>query len=114
MITELVTPGIESAPLSVELVAECLTYAENDLAALYGAVSQLFGLEQAQLTMDDWLSEFEGMEWPEESSIPNWRRPTLAAVSRLAERIGGHRRLCAAGADGGCSDDTAASRFAGV
>jgi hypothetical protein len=106
MTTELMNPGILNTPLSVELVGECLTYAENELTALYSAVSELFGFEQAQLAVEDWLTELEAMEWPADSPIPNWRRPTVAAVSRLAERIGGHRHLCAGGAHEGCGDAT--------
>jgi hypothetical protein len=101
MSTELMNLSAGRTQLSVELVEECLIYAENELTALYSAVIQLFGFEQAQLTMDDWLSELEAMEWPAESPIPNWRRTTLTAVSRLADRVGGHGRLYE-GRSGGC------------
>lgn len=104
MSTQLINPGIQSTQLSVDLVAECLIYAENELSALYSAVSQLFGLEQAELTMEDWLSELETMEWQLESPVPNWRRPTLTAVSRLAARMGGHKYLCELGTHPGCGD----------
>lgn len=110
MTTVLMNPGIQGAPLSVELVAEYLTYAENELTALYSAVSELFGFEQAQLAVEDWLTELEAMEWPAESPIPNWRRPTVAAVSRLTDRIGGHRHLCAGRMNGGCKDDVIVER----
>jgi hypothetical protein len=59
MTTEIINSYMENAPMSVELVAECLIYAENELTSLYSAVSQLFGHEQAQLTAEDWLSELE-------------------------------------------------------
>jgi len=75
-------------PLSVDLVQEVMLFAENELAALYNAVLSLFGPEQAQLAAEDWLYELGIMEWPQESAIPNWRQPTLAAVQRLAERTG--------------------------
>jgi hypothetical protein len=45
MTTEEMDPGVHSAQLSVDLVAECMLYAENELSALYCAVNQLFGLE---------------------------------------------------------------------
>ena len=106
MTTELMNAGIFNTPLPVELVGEYLTYAENELTALYSAVSQLFGLEQAQLAVEDWLTELEAMEWPGELPIPDWRRPTVTAVSRLADRIGGHERLCGGGVAGGCGDVT--------
>lgn len=64
-------------------------YAENELAALYSAVHQRFGFEQAQLVTQDWLSELQAMEWSPESLIPNWRQPTFAAMRRLRERIRG-------------------------
>lgn len=80
--------------LPVQIVAELIAYAENELAALYSAVNRLFGLEQAQLTADDWLRELEVMEWPSELPIPNWRQLTAVSVSRLADRIGGRRYLC--------------------
>jgi len=111
MSTEMINPGVEIAQLSVELVEECLIYAENELTVLYSAVIQLFGFEQAQLTMDDWLSELEAMEWPAESPIPNWRRPTLAAVSRLADRVGGHSRLCEGRPGRGCRGEAALAAY---
>ena len=76
-------------PLSVDLVCEIMNFAENELAALYSAVLDLFGPEEAQITTEDWLRELEVMEWPPEAVIPNWRQPTLTAVRRLAERTGG-------------------------
>lgn len=102
MSTDLINPTVQNAQLSIDLVAECLTYAENELTALYCAVSQLFGFEQAELTAEDWLGEMEAMDWPAESSIPDWRRPTLAAVSRLAERVGGRRHLWEGALREGC------------
>src|ERR1700733_8188241 len=105
MTTEVMDPGVHSAQLSVDLVAECMLYAENELSTLYCAVNQLFGLEQAQLAMEDWFSELETMEWPQEPPVPNWRRPTLAAVSLLAARIGGHKRLWEFRTIKGCGND---------
>jgi hypothetical protein len=110
MTTQATTPGTPSAPLSVDVVAECLLYAENELTALYSAVMQLFGFEQAQLTMEDWFSELETMDWPVESPVPNWRRPTLAAVSRLADRVGGRSRLCES-RPGGCRSEAALAAY---
>ena len=73
---------------SANLVHEVMIYAENELAALYSAVHQVFGAEQAQLATQDWLRELEVMEWPAGSAIPNWRQPTFVAVRRLKERTG--------------------------
>lgn len=80
---------MQTAPLSVDLIHEVMIYAENELAALYGATHQLFGFEQAQLAASDFLRELEVMDWPAESGFPNWRQPALAAVRRLAERTSG-------------------------
>jgi hypothetical protein len=77
------------AALPPDLIHEVMMYAENELAALYGATHQFFGFEQAQLAAGDFLHELEVMEWPAESALPNWRQPALAAVRRLAERTSG-------------------------
>ncbi len=76
------------APLSVDLICDVMLYSENELAALYNAVLNLFGPEQAQLTAEDWLRELQVMEWPADSLTPNWRQPTMAAVQQLADRLG--------------------------
>jgi hypothetical protein len=110
MTTQATTPGTQNAQLSVELVGEYLIYAENELNALYSAVMQLFGFEQAQLTMEDWFREMEALEWPPDLPVPNWRRPTLAAVSRLAERVGGRSRLCES-RPGGCRSEAALAAY---
>jgi hypothetical protein len=80
--------NVQDAPASVDLIHEVMIYAENELAALYGAVQQLFGLEQARLAAEDWLRELQLMEWPDECAFPNWKQPTHAALRLLAERTG--------------------------
>jgi hypothetical protein len=98
------SPGDRTTQLPAHLVAELFVYAENELAALYCAVTRLFGFEQAELTAEDWLRELEIMEWPPEVAIPNWRLLSAKAVSRLAERIGGRHYLCEAAESGSGRD----------
>jgi hypothetical protein len=71
----------------VELTAELLPDAEKELAAYAHAVLELFGSEQAQQSVEDWIRELELMELPVEGAIPDWRRLTIVAASRLAVRV---------------------------
>ena len=87
--------NVQHVPAAVHLIDEVLMYAENELAALYAAVHQMFGIEQARLVADDWLREVQVMEWPDECAFPNWRQPTQAALRLLAERTNGASALAA-------------------
>lgn len=71
----------------VALTAELLPNAEKELAAYARAVLELFGSEQAQQSVEDWLEELESIDLPAEGAIPDWRRLTMAAASRLAVRV---------------------------
>ena len=62
--------------------------AERELSALIGAVTGLFGKEQAQASTEDWLDELELMDSPPRSEARNWRAVTIAAAARLADRVG--------------------------
>jgi len=68
--------------------------AERELSAFIGAVSQLFGAEEAKLSAEDWLDELESMDSPPQSTNRDWRSVTIAASARLATRIpdGQHRK----------------------
>ena len=60
--------------------------AEQELAAFFNAVKQLFGREQAELSAKDWLDELariDGMS----SSTRDWRLITVKASARLATRV---------------------------
>jgi hypothetical protein len=60
--------------------------AEQELAAFFDAVKQLFGREQAELSADDWLrelTEIDGLP----SSTHDWRLITVKASTRLATRL---------------------------
>jgi hypothetical protein len=65
--------------------------AERELASFIGAVTELFGPEQARLSAEDWLVESEQMDSPPRSEARDWRSVTIAASARLASRIGAAR-----------------------
>ena len=60
--------------------------AEQELAAFFNAVKQLFGREQAELSAEDWLRELAEIDGPP-SSIRDWRLITVKASTRLATRV---------------------------
>lgn len=64
---------------------EIMTMAEQELAAFSGAVSELFGSEQAKLSAEDWLQELVAI-----NSLPasnrEWRLITIKASAKLASR----------------------------
>jgi hypothetical protein len=65
---------------------DLMTMAERELAAFFKTVTQLFGLEQAQVSAEDWLHELietDGLP----SSAREWRLITAKASSRLASRV---------------------------
>ena len=74
--------------------ADQMHIAERELSAFIGAVSQLFGPEEATLSAEDWLDESELMDSPPLSTSRNWRAVTIAASARLANRLAvpQHRR----------------------
>jgi hypothetical protein len=60
--------------------------AERELSAFFRAITQIFGLEQAQLSAEDWLREL--METGGLPGSPrNWRLITAKASTRLASRV---------------------------
>jgi hypothetical protein len=61
--------------------------AERELSAFIGAVTQLFGPEQAKLAAQDWLDEAELTDSPPRSTSRNWRAVTMGASGRLADRL---------------------------
>src|SRR5208337_3452530 len=70
-----------------EHAASLLPSAEKELAAYAAAVQELFGPQQARQSIDDWVEELELTNWPTEAGIPDWRRITIAAAIRLADRV---------------------------
>ena len=61
--------------------------AERELSAFISAVKELFGPDQAQLSAVDWLDELELMDSQPVSTNQHWRRVTIAASARLANRL---------------------------
>ncbi|MGB8916585.1 MAG: hypothetical protein WCC89_06975 [Candidatus Sulfotelmatobacter sp.] len=70
-----------------ELTAELLPSAEKELAAYALAVQEVFGCDESRQSIEDWMQEIEGMDWPSESAIPDWRLLSIAAAVRLARRV---------------------------
>jgi len=67
--------------------AELLSLAQRELAAILGAVTELFGAEQAALSAENWLHEVEaGHTVP--ASAREWRLITMRVVAQLADRCG--------------------------
>jgi hypothetical protein len=71
-----------SNPRSVGLMKS----AEQELAAFFNAVKQLFGREQAELSAEDWLHELAEVGGLP-SSTRDWRLITIKALTRLATRV---------------------------
>jgi hypothetical protein len=56
-----------------------INLAERELSAFIGAVTELFGPEQARLSTEDWLDESELMDSPPRAQSRDWRAVTVAA-----------------------------------
>jgi hypothetical protein len=67
--------------------AEQMHLAERELASFIGAVTELFGPEQARLSAGEWIDESELMDSPHRSTNRDWRAVTVAASARLANRL---------------------------
>jgi hypothetical protein len=50
-------------------------------------VNNLFGSAYVGESIEDWLEEFESIDWRAGEAIPDWRRVTIAAAARLARRV---------------------------
>ena len=95
MTTLKTNPNNDRLQWPVDLVAEFLLSAEKECAAFYFAVGALFGCDQARLAVEDWLREFEEMEWLPGPHHHIWRHLTRVAVSRLADRMNSASLACA-------------------
>jgi hypothetical protein len=71
----------------LEISDRLLPRAEGELGAFARAVNELFGSAHAGQSIEDWVEEFESMDWPAGSTIPDWRRVTIVAAARLASRV---------------------------
>jgi hypothetical protein len=66
--------------------AGVMAMAERELAAFWSAVTELFGPELAELSVEEWLEELVATnDLP--SSARDWRRVTLNICKRLAARV---------------------------
>jgi hypothetical protein len=66
--------------------ADFITTAERELSAFFGAVTELFGSEQAGLSAEDWLQELikiDGLP----TSTGEWRLITAKVSNQLASRV---------------------------
>jgi len=66
--------------------SELLGMAEHELAAFFGAVAELFGSEQAELSAEEWLDEFMATKTLPAATC-DWRLITYKASRGLATRI---------------------------
>jgi hypothetical protein len=64
---------------------EITPMAERELGAFLGAITELFGPEQAHFATADWLHEFAASDGLP-ASPREWRRITVSAAARLASR----------------------------
>ncbi len=68
--------------------ADLVRMAEQELAAFFRAVRELFGLNQAGLSAEDWLHELTAMNGLP-TSAQEWRRLTIKVAAQLASRVEG-------------------------
>jgi len=64
-----------------------LPRAEKELGAFARAVNELFSSAHVGQSIEDWVEEFESIDWPAGAAIPDWRRVTIVAAARLASRL---------------------------
>jgi hypothetical protein len=82
---------IEHEFFSNSICREQTRLAERELFAHIGAVTELFGPEQARSSAEDWLEEAELLEVPRFTGR-EWRAITVAASVRLASRLNAAQR----------------------
>lgn len=61
--------------------------AERELASFLGAVIELYGERHARVSAEDWLDQAAVMDGSTARAARNWRAVTVAASSRLANRV---------------------------
>jgi hypothetical protein len=71
----------------LEISDRLLPRSEKELRAFARAVDKLFGSAHVGQSMEDWVEEFESIDWPAGGAIPDWRRVTIVAAARLASRV---------------------------
>jgi hypothetical protein len=68
------------------MVIDATTMAERELSAFFTAVTELYGLEQAEASAQDWLRELMASD-ALPTSTREWRTLTIAAATQLASRV---------------------------
>lgn len=66
--------------------ANSVSLAERELAAFFGAVTELYGSELAEFAVEQWLRELEAIDYLP-ISAREWRWVTVKASVRLANRM---------------------------
>jgi len=77
----------QSESFSSSLYTDQMYLAERELSAFIAAVAELFGADQAKMSVEDWLDESELMDVSPRSTCRDWRAVTIAASVRLANRL---------------------------
>jgi hypothetical protein len=89
--------GIGACPMNEhesfsDRICQKQTYlAERELSSFVAAVMKMHGPEQARLSAQDWLDEYDLIDSPPLSQESDWRAVTIAASARLAGRLNGTR-----------------------
>ena len=83
----------------IEFSDRLLPRAEKELGSFARAVNKLLGPAYVAQSIEDWVEEFESIEWPAKGATPDWHRVTIAAAARLASRVqvkqwGGTKENC--------------------
>ena len=76
----------QSESSSNSLCTDQMHSAERELSAFMAAVAELFGADQARMSVEDWLDESELMDVSPRTHR-DWRAITIAASVRLANRL---------------------------
>jgi len=77
----------QSESFSSSLYTDQMYLAERELSAFIAAVAELFGADQAKMSVEDWLDESELIDVSPRSTCRDWRAVTIAASVRLANRL---------------------------
>jgi hypothetical protein len=68
------------------ICGDLLAMADKELKAIYSAVTELFGSDQAEAAAEDWLHELMATnDLP--ASTRQWRLLTVKVLTRLANRV---------------------------
>jgi hypothetical protein len=72
--------------LQTSSCTELMTMAERELAAFLGAVTELYGANEAAMSADVWLCELHGSDTLPRSAH-GWRKITATALALIASRL---------------------------